>query len=138
MRPLLLLLAGCSTPVIVPDTAGYQDAAPTPQDAAPAPEAASLDAPAGPTPVSATEGCTGHYTDGTGTYLYAEHTFAGASMQQLAGVQVVAHAVGQQAAYAPPGYAYMTGGVFVKDGAVAFACGLASMPAFDTVTFTLP
>ncbi len=91
-------------------------------------------------PITATESCSTMVpTSSAVVETYAVHSFPGFSAQQLAAVQTLGTLTNAGQAGAPSGFGQMVGfSVYVRDGSVAVYCGVASGPAFQSVTFILP
>jgi hypothetical protein len=142
----LALFTGCSSQGLITadnatagDASPMLDAAAAGDTSAPTADAASAGTGTGAVPVVATETCSNTFDAGSATYVFATHAFPGYTMQQLAAVRTIAHATGSEAVYAPPGFVNAAGaGGWVSDGAVAFSCGAAAAPFYDSVTFVLP
>jgi hypothetical protein len=104
----------------------------------PVPEAAALPTP----PTIADEECAVRVPSGQTTYLYAEHQFLGKTRNELGAVQGIGHSplsaqIGGTPT--PPGYdSALSSLALIRDGAVAFYCGIAGAQTFDRVTFILP
>jgi hypothetical protein len=100
----------------------------------PVPEAKAASLP----PIVATESCTGQYTSGGSTFVYAEHAFPGQTATQLAAVETLIMV--PSSASVPPGYTQEQDVAYVRDGYAAVLCGVTSDPsvASMTVTFVLP
>jgi hypothetical protein len=129
-RAMLCLLAACSSPPGDTgddghggtDAAGGSDSTPH-ADAAPG---VQVD----------TEGCTHTASYGGTTANYAEHTYPGKTVADLAGL-VARGQIHAGNGYTLPGYTHELAMPFVDDGIAAVVCGYTNVQYFDSVDFIL-